>query len=289
VTPQNRYIPGVPCWVETIQPDAEAAASFYGSLFGWELEDAVPAETPGHYVFARLHGEDVAAIGSSPQGASDQRAGWNTYVWVRSADETAARVRSAGGRVLRDPEDVGEAGRTAAFADPEGAEFFAWEPRRHRGAGVVNAHGAVNFNDLHTRDPEAAAAFYGAVFGWERVSVGSGEIWALAGYGEFLDRRTPGTLASMAEMNAPERFEDAVASLAPIPDDESDTPAHWSVTFGADDADAIAAMAAELGGQVVAGPFDAPWVRIAVISDPQGATFTASQFVPPEPAGAAGA
>ena len=32
--------------------------------------------------------------------------------------------------------------------------------------------------------------------------------------------------------------------------------------------------------QVVAGPFDAPWVRTTVVTDPQGATFTASKFVP---------
>ena len=55
--------------------------------------------------------------------------------------------------------------------------------------------------------------------------------------------------------------------------------AHWSVTFGVDDADAIAAKAQALGGDVVAGPFDAPWTRMAVIQDPQGATFIASQFV----------
>ena len=60
----------------------------------------------------------------------------------------------------------------------------------------------------------------------------------------------------------------------------SDTPAHWSVTFAVDDAEATAARARELGGEVVAGPFDAPWTRMAVIKDPQGATFIASQFVP---------
>ncbi len=27
-------------------------------------------------------------------------------------------------------------------------------------------------------------------------------------------------------------------------------------------------------------PFDAPWVRMTIIADPQGATFTASKFVP---------
>ncbi len=52
------------------------------------------------------------------------------------------------------------------------------------------------------------------------------------------------------------------------------------MTFAVDDADAIAKQAAELGGTVLVPPFDAPWVRMTVISDPQGATFIASKFVP---------
>ena len=31
---------------------------------------------------------------------------------------------------------------------------------------------------------------------------------------------------------------------------------------------------------MIAAPVDAPWVRTTVIADPQGATFTASKFVP---------
>jgi hypothetical protein len=94
----------------------------------------------------------------------------------------------------------------------------------------------------------------------------------------------------MKEMGAPDDFIDVVASLGPVQDG---APPSWGVTFGVDDADAIAARARELGAEVLAGPFDAPWVRLAVIRDPQGATFTAGQFVPenkdiePAPADAA--
>ncbi len=61
-----------------------------------------------------------------------------------------------------------------------------------------------------------------------------------------------------------------------------DAPPHWSITFAVDDADAIAGRAAELGGTVLVPPIDAPWVRVTVIRDPQGAVFTASKFTPPE-------
>ena len=105
-------------------------------------------------------------------------------------------------------------------------------------------------------------------------------MWTLPGYGDFLDEINPGTKAGMAEMGAPEGFVDVVASIAPIPDDQPDTPAHWGITFGVDNADAAAEKAAELGGTIVAPPMDLPWVRMTVITDPQGATFTASQFKP---------
>jgi predicted enzyme related to lactoylglutathione lyase len=289
MTESDRYIPGVPCWIDTTQSDPEAAVAFYSDLFGWEFEDVMPPDSPARYFIARIRGGDVAAVGSQPQATPS--AAWNTYVWVEDADDTADRVRAAGGSVLREPDDVGDSGRMAVFADPAGAAFCVWEPNTHRGATVVNEHGALNFNNLSTRDLEGAASFYGAVFGWDVLDVGGAPMWALDGYGDFLERRTPGMRENMASMGAPERFEDVVASINPIAGDQPGTPAHWGVTFGVDDADAIAARATELGGRVLVPPFDAPWVRMTIIGDPQGATFTASRFAPENKdlAGSAGA
>ena len=274
---RDGYIPGVPCWVDTSQPDPEAAVAFYRGLFGWEFEDVMPPGSPGKYFMARLHGGDVAAVGSLPEGAPPV-AMWNTYVWVASADEAAAKVVEAGGRTLTEPFDVLDSGRMAVFADPEGAVFSVWQAGRHKGAQIVNEAGSLNFNGLNTRDAEAAKRFYGSVFGWRTLTIGGNELWTLPGYGDHLEERDPGLRARTAEYGAP-GFEDVVASINPIGDDQQDVPAHWSVTFAVDDADAIAARAAELGGSVLAPPFDAPWVRVTVIADPQGASFTASKFV----------
>jgi uncharacterized protein len=273
---QDRYIAGVPCWVDTTQPDPAAAAEFYGELFGWELEDVMPPEAGASYFMGRLPGGYVAAVSSQPEGAPDG-AVWNTYVWVEDADETAAKVREAGGTVLSEPMDIFDSGRMAVFADPAGAVFSVWQPATHRGAAVVNEHGSLNFNNLSTGDLEGAKRFYGAVFGWDVIDVnGNFTAWALPAYGDFLEARTPGLRENMAEMGAPPRFEEVVASVS----ETSDEPPHWGVTFAVDDADVIAARASELGGEVIVPPFDAPWVRMAVIRDPQGAVFTASKFVP---------
>jgi uncharacterized protein len=277
---QDRYIPGVPCWVDTNQPDPDAAAAFYGGLFGWEFEDVMAPGTEGKYYSARIRGKDVAAVSSIPEGAPPM-ATWNTYVWVDSADDTAAKVRDAGGQVLTEPFDVTNAGRMAVFADPEGAAFCVWQAKEHRGAQIVNEHGSVNFNDLHTRDPEGAKAFYGAVFGWQTFDLGGGfRTWTLPGYGEYLQRDDPDLRKRLEEAGGPTGFEDVVASLIQVPDDQPDTPPHWGLTFAVDDADAAAEKATELGGKVILPPMDAPWVRMTVLSDPQGATFTASKYVP---------
>jgi len=272
----ERYLPGVPCWIDLTPPDPDAAAAFYGGLFGWSSTDVMPAGAPGRYLMARLHGEDVAAIGSAPDGV-DAAPAWTNYVLVTDADATAARAREAGGAVVVAPFDVGDSGRMALIADPTGAVLGLWQAGAFAGAGVVNEHGSLNFSDLVTDDLERAAAFYGAVLGWELLDVGFGSMWALPGYGDHLERRTPGTREGMAAMGAPERFEDVVARATRA----TDVAPHWGVTFAVDDADATAARAAELGGEVLSPPADAPWVRLTVIRDPQGAVFTASQFVPP--------
>ena len=277
---RDGYLPGVPCWVDTSQPDPDAAVAFYGGLFGWELENTMPADSPGKYFIARIRGGDVAAVGSQPEGGPTN-AVWNTYIWVQNADEAAAKVRDAGGRVLSEPFDVMDAGRMAVCADPEGAAFCAWQAKEHKGARIVNEPGSLNFNGLSTRDVAGAKAFYGSVFGWETLELpGGAQMWRLPGYGEYLEQGDPGLRKRVGEAGAPEGFADVVASLPPIAGDQADVPPHWDVTFAVADADATAERATELGGRVLAPPFDAPWVRMTVIADPQGATFTASKFVP---------
>jgi uncharacterized protein len=275
---RDGYIPGVPCWVDTSQSDPEAAVDFYSGLFGWEFENVMPPESDGEYFIARLHGGEVAAVGSIPESAPPVAA-WDTYILVDNADETASRVREAGGGVVREPFDVMDAGRTAVFTDPEGAAFCVWQAKEFKGARVVNEAGSLNFNGLNTRDVEGAKVFYGSVFGWETMAAGGAEMWTMPGYGDFLERDDPDLRKRVAEVGGPVGFEDVVASINPIGDDQLDVPAHWSVTFAVDDADATAAKATELGGKVVVPPFDAPWVRMTVLTDPQGAPFIASQFV----------
>jgi predicted enzyme related to lactoylglutathione lyase len=280
---RDGYPPGVPCWVDTVQPDAEAAIAFYADLFGWEFEERTLTDPGQRYFVAQLRGRDVAGIGSAREGPTTTPV-WTTYVWVESADDAAGKAKDAGGSVLVEPFDVSDAGRMCMLSDPSGAVFGVWQAGEHKGAQLVNEPNTWNFSELNTRDPDGAKAFYSAVFGWRASSLdaeGSG-FWRVDGYGDFLARRDPDVRQRQADVGAPEGFEDAVAWLVPTTDEQfADTTAHWSITFAVDDADAIADRAARLGGKVLMPPTDAPWVRMAVLSDPQGAVFTASKFTPP--------
>src|SRR3954447_14016730 len=96
---RDGYIAGVPCWVDTSQPDPEAAVRFYGGLFGWEFENRMPSGAPGKYFIARLGGRDVAAVGSQLDEQSRVPV-WSTYIGVDNADDAAARIVGAGGVVV---------------------------------------------------------------------------------------------------------------------------------------------------------------------------------------------
>ena len=274
------YPEGVPSWIDTEQPDVDAAAGFYAGLFGWTFEDVMPPGAPGRYLIAKLGGQDVAGIGSGSGSGSGQDGTtvWNTYIAVDDADAAAQRLAAAGASVRSAPADAGEGGRSAALTDPEGAAFRIWQARRRLGAQVVNQPGAWNFSDPHTADPRAAAAFYHEAFGWQVDNVGFGLMVRSPGYGDYLEATVdPDIRKRQTGISAPPGFEDAIAWIVATAGDEAP---HWHVTFAVADRDQTVADAERLGAQVLTQS-DTGWTREALIRDPQGAEFTASQFTPP--------
>ena len=102
-------------------------------------------------------------------------------------------------------------------------------------------------------------------------------MWTLPGYGDT-SSRTARLRAQMAEMGAP-GFEEVVAAINPIGEDQPDVP-----PTGASPSPSTTRTPSPPGRRArrsrPRAPFDAPWVRMSVIADPQGATFIASKFVP---------
>ena len=276
---RDGYPPGVPCWIDTEQPDPSAAIAFYGGLFGWQFEDRIPPGAPGRYAVAQLQGLDVAAVASADPGAGPPV--WNTYVWVDDVEATTSVAARAGGAVLAGALDVGPAGRMAVIADPSGAPLRLWQAGTNRGAGIVNAPGTWNWSNLHTPDVDAARAFYAAVFGWAALDVeiggGTATMWRRPGYGDFLEVLEPGLRSRQDADGVPPGFADAIAWVMPAADGEEP---RWSVTFAVDDTDAVVQRALDLGGEVRVAPFDAGPVRAADLADPQGTGFSVNSYDP---------
>src|SRR4051794_36600095 len=214
------YAEGVPCWVDTLQPDPQAAMDFYGQLFGWEFSGPEPTPAGHEYFVARLRGRDVAGIGALPANAP---AYWNTYIRVQDADATAQRATAQGGQVLIDVIDASPAGRLAAISDPTGVPFALWEARERAGAQLVNEPNTWTMSALHTPDTIVAAGFYRSLFGWDTAPIAP----------DLLLSRLP-DYAGESGQPIPA---DTVAAIKRTADG---VPPNWSVEFRVHDADRTA-------------------------------------------------
>lgn len=246
------YPPGSPAWVELGSPNPDESAEFYGSLFGWQAQEAGDPEETGGYRLFTLDGKQAAGLMALQQ--EGQPPNWLTYIYVSGADETAGKIKDNGGQVFMEPFDVMDLGRMGVAADPTGAAFGFWEPRKHTGAEVFNEQNALCWNELQTRDAEKAKDFYKAVFDWdiEEMDMGGGASYGIAKVGER-------QAAGMIEMN--EEWPDKV-------------PSNWLAYFLVDDVDARADQAKAAGAQVAYGPRDIQGMgRFVVLADPHGATF----------------
>src|ERR1700753_3602243 len=157
---RTSYTPGTLRWAALPTADQDAAKRFYGELLGGAFDD-LPIGPDAVYSMAHIAGARVAAISPQPDQQRDAGAPplWNSYV-------TVARARSLGGSVHAPAFDVMEAGRMAVVQDPQGAYFMAWEAKENIGADLVNAPGALVWNELTTPDLDASEDFYGSLFGW---------------------------------------------------------------------------------------------------------------------------
>ncbi|MBA3781993.1 MAG: VOC family protein [Nocardioides sp.] len=255
----DSYLQGTPSWIEHSSADPEASKNFYGDLFGWQYDDQpmMDGDTQvGNYAMAQIQGASVAGVGSQFGDAVGQPASWGVYLAADDVDAAVARARDAGGQVLAEPLDVGDQGRMAWVADPVGAAIGLWQAGTFPGSQRANEHGTNIWNELVTADADRATPFYDQVLGITAESMPMG------------DEGDPYTT-----LNVDGR---SVAGISPPQNDG--IPPHWNVCFNVDDADQIAARTSELGGQQVIAPFDVPGIgRIAVLTDPQGATFSLMQ------------
>jgi uncharacterized protein len=249
--PRTTYTPGTFSWADLTTTDQNAAKRFYGELLGWTFDDR-PVGEGAVYSMAQIAGANVAAIAPQPQQQREAGAPplWNSYVTVDNADDAVQTATSLGGTAHAPAFDVMDAGRMAVLQDPQGAYFMVWQANTTIGADLVNAPGALVWNELTTPDLDASEQFYSGLFGW------STEI-------------APGPMEYRVIKRADGHNNGGMRP--PMP---PGTPPFWLVYFGIDDIAGAAAKVSELGGTVLAAPMAIEGLgEIAVAQDPQGGVF----------------
>jgi uncharacterized protein len=253
---RTKYTPGTFCWTDLATTDQDAAKQFYGALFGWKAVD-YPVGDGITYSMMQIDGKDVGAIAPQPQQQAEAGVPplWNSYISVESADATADAAQKLGATVHAPPFDVMDVGRMAVIQDPQGAFFMPWEAKQHHGASLVNARGALTWNELASVDPEASANFYRELFGWQ------------------IDPMEGAAMPYLVIQNQG----NGNGGIRPAQENE---PSYWLVYFGAGDISADTSKAGELGATTLVEPVDIGVGQISVLQDPQGAAFAlyAGQF-----------
>ena len=245
---------GIHGWTDVAVPDMDEGAAFYGAIFGWDSTEGDGGESMPYRMFS-LDGALVAGMGplTPDQVDAGQPPAWSSYVIVDDVDAVHARAVELGATPIMEPMQIMDSGRMTFVLDPTGAAVGFWQPGRHEGADVFNVPGAVTWNELATTDVEAARDFYTELLGWEASSMemdGGGTYW---------------TFTNAGRMNA-----GSYDMAGTLPEG---TPSHWMTYFRVDDCDAVADRVREHGGTVLVEPTDFSMGRMAVLSDPFGATF----------------
>jgi uncharacterized protein len=238
---------GTPCWVDYGAADIDAAKAFYADLFGWEYTGGEPEY--GGYLNATLKGEQTAGLG--PRMDPNQPVAWTTYFATDDSDATVGRIREAGGTVVMEPMEVGPFGRMTIALDPQGNAFGLWEAGQHTGYRIYNEPGSLVWNEAAVDDPEAARAFYGAVFGFRFE-----EVPGAGGYTTFATGDRP---------------------LGGLGGHQPGSPKGWTVCFAVASTDEAVAKVEAVGGKVTMSPQDTEFGRFAVVEDPWGAPFSVMQ------------
>ncbi|MFA5908156.1 MAG: VOC family protein [Vicinamibacterales bacterium] len=247
-------------WCELMSTDTAAAESFYKKVMRWT---SVPFAPDGSYiVFNNLAGAGVGGLMLLPDAARQMGAppNWMMYVGTPNVDDTAIRIAQLGGRVLKQPADIPDAGRFAVVQDPFGAAFGIFQPPPNRpGRGGQPGVGDFSWFELYTPNPEGAWKFYETLFGWEKTSaIDMGEMGVYQMFGRG------GGIPNGGIMKPP-----------------PGAPAAWMPYALVKDAKAAAAIAAANGGKIVNGPMEVPggdWIAQGM--DPQGAMFAVHSLNP---------
>lgn len=160
------YLLGKFVRADLLTNDLDAAAKFYGQVFGWRL-DRHDAEG---YIDASVHGRPVATLASyTGPVAPNAQALWLASISVADVDPAVSTATGIGGKVLERAQDVSGIGRAAVIEDPTGGVVMLLRSEDRDPADAPAAENEWLWPELWTDRPDAAAQFYETVVGYKVV------------------------------------------------------------------------------------------------------------------------
>jgi predicted enzyme related to lactoylglutathione lyase len=243
---------GTPIWYELITANIDGAEKFYADVVGWSIAPAGIKGTGDYRILTAPDGQGVGGMMTLPEGAP-MKPGWFCYIGVTDVDGTAEKIKSLGGSVLMEAQDIPGVGRFAMVADPQGLVFYIMrgDSPQESQAFHVTAPGHCGWHELVTSDHKAAFAFYGELFDWEnKESMPMGEMGDYC----FIDHASQRIGAMMT------------------------AGAGWTTRstyyFNVPSIDAAVPRITGGGGTVTMGPHEVPGgMHIVMAIDPQGVAF----------------
>lgn len=248
----STYKHGQFCWVDLVAIQLDVAINFYEQLFGWQSQLLDTQGGPKYLQFT-LDGKIVAGIGQMNEEMIEEGlpSMWNSYVNVKDVGDAVDALLEHGATITVPAQDILDYGSLAFFQDPTGGMLGLWEGGSHFGSEVINDPGCFCFNELATRDIDRAGDFFAKVFGWT--------------YRDNPHSPAPYKIIECeGEING---------GLLQMTEEWGDVSPMWTVYFNTADIEAAAERVKSLGGEVCHGPFETPVGMLAIIRDPQGASF----------------
>ncbi|RSS50743.1 VOC family protein [Streptomyces sp. WAC06614] len=248
---------GAPCWVSLMSRDHEASQRFYGAVLGWDFR---PGEAGEAFSVAEVDGVPVAGIGAVSAEMTAAVA-WTPYFAVDDADRAVDRIRERTGTVAVGPVSLGEQGRAALAADPDGAVFGIWEG--HVRQWRIGEAAAPAWLELRTRNAFDAAMFYGEVLEWATGRPGCCEV--SYEQDKVVLRQGGEPVARLASQNVePAAFDPQVRP-------------RWHVHFRVPALEPAVAAALALGGHRASAVHTSDQERCVTLRDPDGALFDVTE------------
>lgn len=252
---------GTPIWIDLGTDRLDDAREFYAELFGWEFHSQ--GDEFGGYNNITKDGKLVAGAMNSlmtengPVEEAPYPNAWSVYLSTDNMEKTIRSVEEEGGSIMYPAMPVGPLGIMAHVIDPAGAAVGLWEPHEFPGFAFTGDPGTPVWFETLSKNYDATLPFYNKALGWDSAAMPDQGEDAPSGF-------RYSTNFAMDKASA------GICEATFLADNED---SFWRVYFAVENTDTAIEKIKELGGQLLDGPEDSPFGRVATVTDNTGAKF----------------